>query len=449
MVSCDIEKKIGLARSSTFRLPDPDFPRDCVVIRIYSRPNPRYHCPFYMMTKTLLSDGRRTRPRFAAATPTPPKFLIATFQQSKNHSTPSKQTTNPNPNGNKARVSRPPWRIGDSPWRFAASAISRPRPLFGLIPLAQPHPRKPSGLSPSLGFTPFAQLHPRKPLTPLPASFLYRWPPAGVFEVLPTSRPLFGLIPLAQPHPRNLDSPQRTRLSRPAPPRGIDGLGISRPSSGLAPLAPFHPRNLPPFYGIPFKSGTALSPRPLALPHLRNAVTLLSALFLYHWPPAGAFEVLPTSRPQAGLTPLAQPHPRNELSARARSAETSKTPARCRRHKNQPLALTFALEAPLATAFLIVTPRLEIAATARETNEMQNSNRYKMTVLQPPPQIALIQRGANDASPSPLKILIANLELEFELTHRELSPLKIPNRKYFAVFHPDCRREFLPQELRA
>jgi len=65
---------------------------------------------------------------------------------------------------------------------------------------------------------------------------------------------------------------------------------------------------------------------------------------------------------------------------------------------------------------------------------MQNSNRYKMTVLQPPPQIALIQRGANDASPSPLKILIANLELEFEPTHRELSPLKILNGKYFAIF---------------
>ena len=253
-----------------------------------------------MMTKTILSDGRHTRPRFAAPTPTPPKFLIATFEQSRNHSTSSKQTTNPNPNGNKTRISRPPQRIADSPWRFAASAISRPRPLFGLTPFAQPHPRKPSGLSQSVPFT-----------------------------------------------------------------------------------------------------------------------------------------------------PLAQPHPRNEQSARARSAETSKTPARCRRDKNQPLALTFALEAPLATAFLIVTPRLEIAATARETNEMQNSNRYKMTVLQPPPQIALIQRGANDASSSPLKILIANLELEFELTHRELSPLKIPNRKYFAVFHPDCRREFLPQELRA
>jgi hypothetical protein len=32
------------------------------------------------------------------------------------------------------------------------------------------------------------------------------------------------------------------------------------------------------------------------------------------------------------------------------------------------------------------------------------------------------------------KFLIANLELEFELNHRKESPLKISNRKYFAIF---------------
>ena len=43
--------------------------------------------------------------------------------------------------------------------------------------------------------------------------------------------------------------------------------------------------------------------------------------------------------------------------------------------------------------------------------------------------------------PSPLalsltsKILIANLELESQLTHRKLSPLQIPNRKYSTIFH--------------
>jgi hypothetical protein len=36
-----------------------------------------------------------------------------------------------------------------------------------------------------------------------------------------------------------------------------------------------------------------------------------------------------------------------------------------------------------------------------------------------------------------IAFLIANLELEFRPTHRKLSPLKIPHRKYFAVFDPD------------
>jgi hypothetical protein len=46
MLPCDLEKRFEHTRSSNFRLPDPDFPRVCVVIRIYSCPNPRYHCPF-------------------------------------------------------------------------------------------------------------------------------------------------------------------------------------------------------------------------------------------------------------------------------------------------------------------------------------------------------------------------------------------------------------------
>ena len=44
---------------------------------------------------------------------------------------------------------------------------------------------------------------------------------------------------------------------------------------------------------------------------------------------------------------------------------------------------------------------------------------------------------------SSLQNLIANLELEFRLTHTKLSPLRISNRKYFAVFYADLlhRRE--------
>ncbi len=195
-----------------------------------------------MMAKTTLSDGRRTRPRFAASAPTPPKFLIGTddparigilpvlrregsdqreskgfgwdpaktlrmaqppefligtIDQSENHSTPEKQTTYPNPNGHKTRFS-----IRRSASHFPhratlASVMSRRFP--SLVPLAQPHPRKLSRLRQSLGPTPLAQLH-----------------------------------------PRNLDSPQRTRL--PHPPQRIAVLVMSRPPSSLLPLAQPYPR---------------------------------------------------------------------------------------------------------------------------------------------------------------------------------------------------------------
>src|ERR1700758_2484292 len=36
----------------------------------------------------------------------------------------------------------------------------------------------------------------------------------------------------------------------------------------------------------------------------------------------------------------------------------------------------------------------------------------------------------------PSLFLIANLELEFRPTHRKLSPLKIPNRKFLTIFAP-------------
>ena len=305
-----------------------------------------------MMTKTTLSDGRRTRPRFAAPTPTPPKFLIGTIDQSENHSTPSQQTTYPNPNGHKTRFSHPPQRI-------ALCRISRPP--SGLVPLAQPHPRKKTsgrGFIPSVNsrqtsspplapihprnlgspqrtrlphpprrialspwrnsasamsrrfssLVPLAQPHPRNAVTPLPAVPLYRWPPAGVFEVLATPRPLFGLLPLAQPHPRK--------------------------PSGLS---------------------QSLDSTPFAQPHPRNAVTPLPAVFLYRWPPAGVLQALKTSGLLFGLIPFAQLHPRNEQSAQARSAETSKTPAGGRRYKNPSLACPGyrSAQAPRGNFFLV------------------------------------------------------------------------------------------------
>ena len=58
---------------------------------------------------------------------------------------------------------------------------------------------------------------------------------------------------------------------------------------------------------------------------------------------------------------------------------------------------------------------LSAATRAQRDNSVRNSS------FQPP-------------APSFQK-LIANLELEFHLTQRKLSPLRISNRKFFAVFH--------------
>jgi hypothetical protein len=136
-----------------------------------------------MMTKTTLSGCRRTRPRFAAAAPTPPKFLIGTIEQSENHSTPSKQTTNPDPNR---------YKIGISAFCAHSSMIALLFPIKGFepdfLPLAPVHSRKLSGLSRSLDFTPFAQPHPRK-ITSARGFRAFRVPtlPSGIPSVIDSS----------------------------------------------------------------------------------------------------------------------------------------------------------------------------------------------------------------------------------------------------------------------
>jgi hypothetical protein len=47
--------------------------------------------------------------------------------------------------------------------------------------------------------------------------------------------------------------------------------------------------------------------------------------------------------------------------------------------------------------------------------------------------------SSSESQASSLQNLIANLELEFCPTHRKLSPLRISNRKYFAIFHPNSQ----------
>jgi hypothetical protein len=47
------------------------------------------------------------------------------------------------------------------------------------------------------------------------------------------------------------------------------------------------------------------------------------------------------------------------------------------------------------------------------------------------------------SGPLPTKFLIANPELEFSSSHRKHSPLRISNRKFSRVFHPDLAPNFL------
>jgi len=43
-------------------------------------------------------------------------------------------------------------------------------------------------------------------------------------------------------------------------------------------------------------------------------------------------------------------------------------------------------------------------------------------------------RLATPSTSLPVHVLIANLELKLDLTHRKLNPLKIPNRKFLTIF---------------
>jgi hypothetical protein len=118
--------------------------------------------------------------------------------------------------------------------------------------------------------------------------------------------------PLTQPHPRNLVSRQRNVI-----------FGISKRWLALIPLALIYPRK-------PWVSGVLQ----------RNGGASYASL------------------------PFEQPHPRNEQSARARSAETSKTPAGCpsclrtsRRYKNPALACPELRRAPLHSRKLFSVTR--------------------------------------------------------------------------------------------
>jgi hypothetical protein len=89
-----------------------------------------------------------------------------------------------------------------------------------------------------------------------------------------------------------------------------------------------------------------------------------------------------------------------------------------------------------ASRILIVTPRLEFHASARNQTLPAISNRYKLRLLQL--RVTCTSRFA--AVPSSLQPLIprlqnliANLELEFRVTPIRITKLQFSNRKFFAI----------------
>ncbi len=187
-----------------------------------------------------------------------------------------------------------------------------------------PHPlrKQPSNqLSP-----PLAPIHPRK---------------------LSRLRQSLGLTPFAQLHPRNLDSPQRTRLPR--PPHRIAVLVMSRPPSSLLPLAQPYPRKE---LGARLRSA-AKSKTPAGCRRYKNP-------------------------------PFAQPHPRKELGARLRSAAKSKTPAGGQRYENPPFAQPHPRKLSGLSRSLDFTPFAQL--------HLRNLGSLQRTRLPRPPQRIAVSR---------------------------------------------------------
>jgi hypothetical protein len=95
---------------------------------------------------------------------------------------------------------------------------------------------------------------------------------------------------------------------------------------------------------------------------------------------------------------------------------------------------------------LIANARLKFNASHSKENLLIISNRERIAIFHPRFCTLALKRRLAATRPSKLhsssqprafgrQILIANLELEFRLTRRKLSPLEISNRKYFAIFH--------------
>jgi hypothetical protein len=103
--------------------------------------------------------------------------------------------------------------------------------------------------------------------------------------------------------------------------------------------------------------------------------------------------------------------------------------------------------APLSAHFLIANARLEFELSYRKESLLKISNRERIAIFHlrgsaPSSVLARLaflwitcRESRITEFPWPPWRLIANPRLEFGLNHRKLSPVKIPNRKFFVAFH--------------
>ena len=95
----------------------------------------------------------------------------------------------------------------------------------------------------------------------------------------------------------------------------------------------------------------------------------------------------------------------------------------------------------LISKILIANPELKSQLTHSKLSPLNISNR-KYSAISVAQALLLVRlcygtckRPPHLALSLTIEFLIANLELKSQLTHRKLSPLKIPNRKYSTIFH--------------
>ena len=90
--------------------------------------------------------------------------------------------------------------------------------------------------------------------------------------------------------------------------------------------------------------------------------------------------------------------------------------------------------ASLAIEILIANPRLEFELSCTKESLLEISNRKYIAVFYFATTDQPTFSNFQELTSRP-QILIANARLEFSLSHRKVSPLKIPNRERIAILH--------------